>query len=225
MGPLKCEADKMKTKTVLQALALLAISAGPLSAADSLQCYSYPVEGKAPGVLGESLESDYQMRFNYAQQQGANMAEWQDTAMFAFMVVFHGIGSSNQLPDPKDGNMPDPQPVDSLSPRAFQAWAQILFTEHTIYDYYDPGKRLVAPAEPNDTFRPLLGTRATMLAISKECFTRTVDAGNPNGPVILRARGQRGGVSKKSNSRAIFNIAGRKGPSTTSSPSVIFFAK
>ncbi len=215
----------MKIPKVIHALALFSIAACPLAAADSLQCYSYPVGGMPSGKLGESLESDYQMRFNYAQKQGADMQKWQDTAKFVFMVVFHSVGSGEVIPDPKDGNKPDPKPVDTLSPRAFEAWAHVLFTQHIIYDYNDPQRRLSAPTEPSDTFRPLLGTRATMLQISNECFTRAIDAGAPGRPINLRRKVQRIVVSGKENTGAAFNIAGQKSTTNILPSSSVLFKK
>jgi hypothetical protein len=214
----------MKIPTVLHALALLAIAASPLAAADSLQCYAYPVGGKPAGALSADLESYYQMRFDYAQKQGADMQKWQDTAMLVFRIKFHSLSYGNPTPDPKDGAKPDPKPVDTLSPRAFKAWAQILFTQYALYDYYNPKIRLDVPAETSDTFEGL-ATRTTLLTISKECFTGVVDPGGPNVPVNLKNKVRRRVVSGKVNTGVAFNIVGQKSTANIPPSASILFKK
>lgn len=215
--------DEMNIPKVIPILALLLVFYSHASA-DSLQCYSYPVGGPPPGALSADLESHYQRQFEFAQKQGADMQEWQDTAMFAFSVWFHGLDYGNSIPDPKDGSVPDPKPVDTLSPRAFKAWAQVLFTQYAIFDYYNPKSRLDAPIEPDDTFAGL-ATRATLLAISKECFTNVVSSGGPQHPVNPIKAVRKSAVSGKENRSAAYNLAGRKNTANTSASSSVLFRK
>lgn len=214
----------MKFQTIAHAFTFLLVALFPISAEPG-SCYSYPVGGEAPGALSTDLEADYQMRFDYAQNHGTDMQKWQDTAMFAFKVVFQSVGSGGQVTGPKDTTKPDPRPVDTLSPLAFKAWAQVLFTNYAIYDYSDPTKRLSTPVEPSDTFTPLLGTRTTMLGIGHECFTRVVDPGTPGHPINLVRKVSRISSPEKTIQNSTYNVMGRNSGVFGPSPFLILFKK
>jgi hypothetical protein len=214
----------MEVLKFVRGMFLLSIALQPLAASDGLVCYSFPVGGPPPGALSEDLEAHYQRQFDFVQKQGADMQTWQDTAMFAFIVKFHGLDYGNSIPDPKDGSVPDPKPVDTLSPRAFKDWAQVLFTQYAIFDYNDPKSRLDAPIEPNDTFAGL-ATRATLLGISKECFTGVVEPGGPNGPINLIKTVRKSVVPGKENRGTAYNIAGRKNTANAPQSSSVLFKK
>jgi hypothetical protein len=92
-----------------------------------------------------------------------------------------------------------------------------------IYDYYDPQKRLSAPSDPDSYFG--LATKATLMNISKECFTRVVEAAIPQWPAAIPKRNGGKGIPKSSGAEAIFNLAGQKNRASSTPPASILFRR
>ncbi len=212
----------MKILKSIQCLGLLLAVLPRRGASEGLQCFSYPVGAEPPRVWSENMESEYQRQFDFARKQGLDMGKWEDTALFSFQVYFHYLKYDPFSPDPKTGEKPDPKPVDTLSPLAFKAWAQVLFSHYEIFDYYDPQRRLSAPSEPDYLYYGL-ATKATLMNISKECFTRVVEAATRPHPLSIRKRKGENGISKSSGAEASFDLAGRKNMASSTPPASLLF--